>query len=371
MRILPDRKLDYKDLLIVPQRSDLDSRQDVLLTRLFRSKHSDHLVEIECAPIIASNMWNIGTIEMAKALNEQNMKVALHKYFSANEYIQILNDQNYHFITIGQSENDLSKLEIILNSDTPYDSLMICVDVANGYRSQFVDYVKKVREIMRDGFLMVGNVTTPEMVQELILAGADIVKIGIGPGSVCETRRVTGIGYPMASAIIECANAAHGLGGFICADGGCSEPSDICKVFCLGADFVMLGGMLAGTDECQGEWIERNNFSKPKTCNLCRDSVSKYGHHFHGFSCGCQFMGYEQDKYLKFFGMSSYEAMNKFGGSDKEYRASEGKCIEVPYKGPVSNVLKEICGGLRSCGSMIGAARIKDFPKCATFCIIN
>lgn len=209
---------------------------------------------------------------------------------------------------------------------------------------------------------MAGNVTTPEMVQELILAGADIVKIFIGTGSQCKTRSVTGVGYGSFSATVECANVAHGLRGHICTDGGFSNSGNISKAFCAGADFVMLGGMLAGTDECDGEWVEIPNYLKRNSCPTCKDSTYPQFH-----SCGC-YLTYQKDKYLQFFGMSSYEAMSQFGGKDKQYRASEGKCELIPYKGPVSDVIKEILGGIRSTGSYIGAANLKDYPRCSVFC---
>lgn len=337
MQIL-DRKLDYDDVLIVPQRSELNSRSEVDLSRKFVTKHSN--VELNICPIIASNMYNTGTIEMAKSFLKYNLMTALHKFYSSDELIDFILDKSMNvFFTIGESEDELHRLReylwkpILMNGDVDYKSL-ICIDVANGYRASFVNYIKKIREEFPRIVIMAGNVCTPEMTQELLLAGADIIKVGTGPGSRCKTRQTAGVGYPQLSTIIECANAAHGLKGLICADGGCKIPADICKSFCAGADFVMLGGMLAGTDECEGDWTYSDDGSK---------------------------------KSIKFFGMSSYEAMEKFGGKDKEYRASEGDCVEIPYKGPVENVVKEILGGLRSCGSYIGADRLKDFSKCATF----
>ncbi len=134
----------------------------------------------------------------------------------------------------------------------------VCIDVANGYTESFVGFVAKFREAYPRITVMAGNVVTGEMTEELILSGADIVKVGIGPGSVCTTRSMTGVGYPQLSAVIECADAAHGLGGRICADGGCTTPGDVAKAFGGGADFVMLGGMLAGHDECAGDVVEQD-----------------------------------------------------------------------------------------------------------------
>lgn len=345
MRLLPDLKLNYSDVLIVPQRSDLDSRSDrpidgkntVDLFREYKFRHCKLL--LNCIGIIASNMFNTGTINMTYALGEQGLLTALHKYHTLDDHAKILNEpyiDGKFFVTIGESQEDLDRLHR-LHCYSHMCRLMVSLEVANAYRNSTVDFIKKIRDFCCETVvLMVGNVTTPEMVQELIMAGTDIVKIGIGPGSMCETRRVAGVGYGQFSAIVECANVAHGLGGHICADGGCKSPGDICKAFCAGADFVMLGGMFAGTDECDGEWIY--NFDGDK-------------------------------KALKFFGMSSQEAMSKFGG-EKEYRSAEGVSTWVDYKGPVSDIVKEILGGLRSCGTYIGAKSIKNFSKCATFCRI-
>ena len=208
----------------------------------------------------------------------------------------------------------------------------ICIDVANGYSERFSKYVKNIRKEYPDKVIIAGNVVTGEMTEELILNGADIVKVGIGPGSVCTTRIQTGVGYPQLSAVIECADAAHGVGGFIMADGGCTCPGDVAKAFGGGADFVMLGGMLAGHDECSGQVVN----------------------------------GQKQ-----FYGMSSSEAMDKYSGGVAKYRSSEGKSVNVPYRGPVSDTASSILGGLRSACTYIGANAIKHMPKCTTFVRVN
>lgn len=377
MLICHEVKLDFDDVLIVPQRSEGFSRADVNIMRTFNGRHNPDFCFC-CVPIIASNMFATGSLRMSNALREHLLLTALHKYNSW-ESIKEIARRSLVFITIGESEADLTNI-FNLKDKNPSHPCLINIDVANGYRSSFSKFVNRTRTLFPRDIIMAGNVVTPEMTQELILAGADIVKIGIGPGSVCETRKVTGVGYPQISAIIECGNAAHCLKGYICSDGGCKTSGDVCKAFCAGADFVMLGGMLAGTDECDGEWSY--NYTKiyqyvdPKspiantqcffegglisesivnrTMSICtfdksKNDVKEYG------SKLC----------LKFYGMSSREAMEKHGGANKEYRASEGKCIEVPYKGPVENVVKEIFGGLRSCGTYIGAMEIKHFPKCA------
>lgn len=210
---------------------------------------------------------------------------------------------------------------------------MICIDVANGYREVFLQFVRKVRGEFSDKIIIAGNVATREMTEALILAGADIVKVGIGPGSVCTTRKVAGVGYPQLSAISECADAAHGLNGHVMSDGGCSSPGDVSKAFAAGADFVMLGGMLAGHDESGGEIMD--------------DGSGK--------------------KYKSFYGMSSAKAMETHYGEIAEHRAPEGKEVRVPYRGSLEVTIQSILGGLRSACSYVGARRIKDLPKCTTF----
>ncbi|MGV8171795.1 MAG: GMP reductase [Candidatus Woesearchaeota archaeon] len=336
MRIDADVKLDFKDVLIRPKRSTLFSRKIVDLNRRYTFKHSKR--EWKGIPVVAANMDTIGTFAMANAFNKYNMIVALHKHYSSEELITFYNTHDVAFFdnifySIGLVEQDKIKLRNVLSViDDPNKLKNICIDVANGYSETFVDFVKSIRAEFPDKTIMAGNVVTGEMVEALVMAGTDIVKVGIGPGSTCITRKITGIGYPQLSAIIECADAAHGLGALICSDGGCVVSGDVVKAFGAGADFVMLGGMLSGYDECGGDIFERDGI-----------------------------------KYKKFYGMSSDTAMNKYNGGVAEYRASEGKTVEVIYKGGVDARLQEIMGGLRSACTYIGAARLKDLSKCTTF----
>jgi GMP reductase len=257
-------------------------------------------------------------------------------------------------VSTGTSDRDFTKLQTLLYK-YPDMIQFICIDVANGYSEHFGDFVAKVRKLCPTKTIIAGNVVTADMTQELILRGADIVKVGIGPGSVCTTRIQTGVGYPQLSAIIECADAAHGLGGHIIADGGCTCPGDIAKAFGGGADFVMLGGMLAGHDEGGGEiiteyhqtgkeWITQNE-------NLGPELVEK--------------------KFVEFYGMSSDTAMEKHHGGVAEYRSSEGRTVKVPYKGPVAKTVQDILGGVRSTCTYVGAKSLKDLSKCTTFVRVN
>lgn len=392
--VSPEKELDFDDVLIVPQRSDGQSRNNVNLERQFTAKHSGAI--FTSVPIIASNMYATGTFKMARALSKYKIMTALHKYYEIDalrDFSECI-DQQLLFVTIGESKDQHKKLFDFKLSGENKDrekakNVLINIDVANGYRASFIKFIQEVRNYFPDSIIMAGNVCTQEMTQEIIIAGADIVKIGIGPGSVCETRKVTGVGYPQLSAISNCANAAHNLRGLICADGGCKEVGDVCKAFCAGADFVMLGGMLAGTDECYGDWthdvvkIYKYHPEFRKFDNV--PYLNQYPFGIEGAQVGHSVEGeytvilntldphkdgtkvYGKKKSLKFYGMSSHEAMEAHGGSEKEYRASEGKCIEVPYKGPVDDTVKEILGGLRSCGTYIGAMQIKHFPKHANF----
>lgn len=326
MRIESDTKLDFSDVLIRPKRSTLSSRKEVELDRTYKFKHSGQ--EWTGVPIMASNMDGVGTVNIADALREHKLFTCLVKTIDEDDILDLVGKigGNYFAVSTGTSDKDFQKLTRILNSSP--EVRFICIDVANGYSEHFGDFVALVRETFSDKTIIAGNVVTADMTQELILRGADIVKVGIGPGSVCTTRIQTGVGYPQLSAIIECADAAHGLGGHIVADGGCVCPGDVAKAFGAGADFVMLGGMLAGTD--QGGGIVENNK-------------------------------------VTFYGMSSDTAMNKHHGGIAEYRSSEGRTVQVPYRGDVNPVVLNILGGLRSSCTYVGASTLKQLSKCTTF----
>jgi len=337
MRIEYDIKLGFKDVMIRPKRSTLKSRSEVNLEREFKFLHSP--ITWTGIPIIAANMDTVGTFDIAKALSEKKLFTAIHKHYSIADWSLFLtnlagNIESNIAVSIGISENDSKKLKDIFSINP--NLKFICIDVANGYSEHFADFVKQTRLKYPDKVIIAGNVVTGEMVEELLLSGADVVKVGIGPGSVCTTRIKTGVGYPQLSAIIECADAAHGLGGQIISDGGCTTPGDIAKAFGAGADFVMLGGMLAGHDESGGDIIERNGSA-----------------------------------YRRFYGMSSATAMEKHVGGVADYRASEGKTVEVLYKGLVENTLQDILGGLRSTCTYVGASRLKELTKRTTFIRVN
>lgn len=333
MRIEQDLKLGFKDVLFRPKRSTLKSRSQVELTREFTFKHSGR--QWSGVPIIAANMDSVGSFAMAQALAKHNVMTAIHKHYTTADWQEFVeqNDAsvlNNAMVSTGTSDADFQKTkDIMAMSD---DLIFICIDIANGYSEHLVEYVQKVRAEFPNKVISAGNVVTGDMVEELILAGADIVKVGIGPGSVCTTRVKTGVGYPQLSAIIECADAAHGLGGRIIGDGGCSCAGDVSKAFGGGADFVMLGGMLAAHTESGGEVIEQNG----KT-------------------------------FMKFYGMSSQSAMDKHSGGVAKYRAAEGKTVLLPFRGSVENTIQDIMGGVRSTCTYVGAAQLKELTKRTTF----
>jgi GMP reductase len=361
MRIERDIKLDYSDVLFRPKRSTMGSRSEVDLYRKFQFRNykpdfPDNIRNDDFSgiPIMAANMDGVGTVSMANALSELGMFTCLTKA-TPLELLNTVNNWALTALSSGITDNDRHNLDIKLRAHP--DIKYVCLDVANGYSERFLDFVADFRERYPDKIIIAGNVVTPDITEELILRGADIVKVGIGPGSVCTTRIKTGVGYPQLSAVIECADAAHGLGGHIIADGGCSSPGDVSKAFGAGADFVMLGGMLAGCLEGGGEVVDRTG--KPLK-SWSGGAVTLFAEGSNANST----------PYVQFYGMSSNSAQEKHGGR-KEYRASEGRTVRIPYRGDVHSVVGDILGGVRSTCTYVGAARLKDLSKCTTFIQVN
>lgn len=356
MRIENELQLDFKDVLIRPKRSFLSSRSEVSLVKNYQFKWAKY--KWTGVPIIAANMDTVGTISTAKVLAKHHCMTALHKHYTVEQLVDFfgpksseedkkLLKENKHamqhsFYSMGIVDKDLEKFEQVLSKvgywrhDLPdeenYGIKMVCIDVANGYMQSFVDFCRKFRERHPDLIIMAGNVVTGDIVEELVFSGIDIIKVGIGPGSACTTRKVAGVGRSQLSAVIETADAAHGLKGQVCSDGGCTVPADLSKAFGAGADFVMLGGMLAGHEECELEAIEKNG-----------------------------------EKFFKFYGMSSEEAMNKHSGGVAKHRAAEGKCVEIPNRGQIEDTIVSILGGIRSACTYVGAKNLKELPKRTTF----
>lgn len=333
MRIEQELKLGFKDVLFRPKRSTLKSRSQVDLTRDITFKHSGR--QWSGVPVIAANMDSVGSFAMASALAEHGVMTAVHKHYTVADWAEFVENAdkttlNNVMVSTGTSAADFQKTQDVMALSD--ELIFICIDIANGYSEHLVEYVQKVRAAFPDKVISAGNVVTGDMVEELILAGADIVKVGIGPGSVCTTRVKTGVGYPQLSAIIECADAAHGLGGRIIGDGGCTCPGDVAKAFGGGADFVMLGGMLAGHEEAGGELVVQ-----------------------------------EGETFMEFYGMSSKSAMDKHSGGVAGYRAAEGKTVLLPYRGSVHGTIQDILGGVRSTCTYVGAAELRELTKRTTF----
>jgi GMP reductase len=381
MRIDQDVKLDYKDVLIRPKRSTLSSRKEVQLERKFTFRNYTPYVATDVlpegypagpyveehyrgVPIMASNMDGVGTFEMADTLAKQNIFTCLVKTYSLEELIEFFDidyfgkpfqveRSKYTAMSIGTGKEDFAKLSAVIGAVG--DLLKyVCIDIANGYSDHFAQHVRKVRKAFPNIVIIAGNVVTGEMTEELILAGADIVKVGIGPGSVCTTRIQTGVGYPQLSAVIECADAAHGLGGHIIADGGCTCPGDVAKAFAGGADFVMLGGMLAGHDEGGGETIVKHYETN--------EIIYQLGSHLDNHT-----RKIETKEFVQFYGMSSDAANTKHFGGLKDYRSSEGREVLVPYRGAVEDTIQDLLGGIRSTCTYAGAMKLKQLSKCTTF----
>ena len=338
MRIEEDIKLDYNNVLIRPKRSTLGSRKEVDLERGFKFRNYkgdtiDDYRHYRGVPIMASNMDGVGTFDMADILSKHQIFTCLVKTLAVDELVNYFNAKNdfrreHVAMSIGITDNDSAKFKEVYKQVDKGNLKYVCIDVANGYSERFSNFVRKFRKQYPNVVIIAGNVVTGEMTEELILNGAEIVKVGIGPGSVCTTRIQTGVGYPQLSAVIECADAAHGLGGHIIADGGCSTPGDVAKAFAGGADYVMLGGMLAGHDEGGGEVVDGN---------------------------------------IQFYGMSSDAANTKHFGGLKDYRSSEGREVVVPYRGAVADTIQNILGGVRSTCTYAGASRLKHLMRCVTF----
>ena len=353
MRIEHEIKLDYNDVLIRPKRSTLGSRKEVDLSRgySFRNyfkKTNEPTAEYgypaipkhwRGIPIMASNMDGVGTFQMADALASQNIMTCLVKTYSVEDLItffdSIENDDghrtDYVAMSIGITPPDEEKFKNVY-TEVGERLKFVCIDVANGYSERFTDFVRNFRKSYPNVVIIAGNVVTADQTQELLLNGADIIKVGIGPGSVCTTRIQTGVGYPQLSAVMECADAAHGLGGHIIADGGCNCPGDVAKAFAGGADYVMLGGMLAGHDEGETQLKDGKRY---------------------------------------FYGMSSQSAFDTHGARKDGYRGTEGKTVILDDKGPVKDTVEQLLGGIRSTCTYIGARRVKDMPKCAHFVCVN
>lgn len=362
MRIIQEKQLDFSDVLIQPRRSTIESRKCVDLTRDYKFKWCPNV--IKGTGIMQANMGTIGNFEVSKKMLDYGLFACLHKHHNIEDlisfYKKLMKDGDDKWMRcllgIGLRDNGIEKLRAI-NNELGIQ-VGVKFDVPNGYIPQVKESVIKLREEFPDMFIMVGNVVTGDITEDLILSGADVVCVGVGGGSSCLTRKQTGCGRPQLSAVIECADSAHQVGGMICSDGGVTCPGDVGKAFGAGADMIMMGGMFAGTDEADGEIIEKRYATNERLV------------HSYGITESHEIV-YETKKYKQFYGMSSTLAQEKFGNGKPSYRASEGRVTLVPYVGSVTDVIEELLGGLRSTMSYIGAKKLKDIPKQCTFYRVN
>ncbi len=351
MKIYEQTELDFKDVLIKPKRSFINSRSEVDVLREYKFKWCPR--RITGTGVMVSNMATVGTFQIAKHMMAQKMFCCLHKHYSANELIDFItsNDcRDYVFLSMGLRAADVDTIDTVL-TQCPDKCRNICLDVPNAYIPRVKEMVIRMRKKYPDILLMVGNAVTAELVEDLILSGADIVKCGIGSGSACITRRVTGVGRPQLSTIFECADVAHGIGGMICSDGGVVHIGDLCKAFGAGADFVMMGGFYAGCPQAAGDIITK----RYQTSEIDENGAPVF----------------ETRQFKVFYGMSSEYAQNKHYCGMPNYRASEGRVVEIPLKESIEKINQDILGGLRSCMTYIGARRLKDISKCTTFYRVN
>jgi GMP reductase len=343
MRIINEVMLDYCDVLLKPKRSTMESRKDVDLTRTFSFYHSSKTWS--GIPIMTANMASCGTFSTAKILSKHKIITTFHKYYTIEDYKEFFSsfsNPDYVSYTLGIRDRDIEQLNVMIHFGLMKNFSFVCIDVPNGYLERFLETIRLVRKLLPEHIIIAGNVVSNEMTEEIILNGADIVKVGIGPGSACTTRKMTGVGYPQLSAVIECSDAAHGISnpggqcGLIIADGGQVHPSCIAKAYCGGADFNMCGSLFSGFEESGGETVEK-----------------------------------EGKLYKEYYGSSSNKAMLTNYGQKESHRASEGRYTLIPHKGNMEYFLNDLFGSLRSTGTYIGARKLKEFAKRATFIRVN
>ena len=386
MQIINDIQLDYADVLIRPKRSTLNSRSEPDIYRTYKMKHTNR--SLYGNGLMVANMATTGTFAMAEVFAKNLMFTCLHKHYSFEEIKEFLEKHkdvivderydgkdlmflDYVFVSTGIKDGDYEKICKVL--DLGYCK-NLCIDIANGYIPKLLDFVKKIREKYSDLIIIVGNVCTGDMVQDLILNGADIVKCGIGGGSACLTRLKTSCGRPQFSTVLECAEAAHAVDGMICADGGITCPGDICKAYGAGADFVMVGGLVAGSDEADGEIIKKvykTSEVEVVTCNRINEDANPIDYDYDQYDIVETEPKYEVKKFKQFYGMSSKLAQEKHWCGMEKYRTSEGREKLIPYTGPVQNIINDYLGGLRSYFTYCNIKKLKDAPKCTTFYRVN
>lgn len=371
MQIISDTQLDFCDVLIRPQSSSLNHRSEVETERNFKK------FCLNACPIMNANMTQTGTFDVAKKMVENKMFGTFHKFYTAEQIKNFFEENqscSLYFITIGLRNKDEEIKRLKELNDYHFS---ILIDVPNAYIPEVENYVKEVRAEFPHRIIAVGNVCTGDITQQLIKAGADIIKVGIGPSAVCRTRHTTGCGRPQLSAIIECANSAHQVGGYIIADGGFVNIGDFCKAFVAGADICMSGCFFAGCDEAAGEIItkiyETNEFTGTWVDNQGYYHSTEDGVDKDTFVGLTEKQRKHEIKYFKeYYGMSSFRAQEENYGQRTKFGTSEGvESKLVPYVGPIQSIINDIKGGIRSTGTYIGAKNVKNFSRQGSFYKIN
>ena len=350
MNIVKEEQLDFDDVMIMPKPSTVESRKDTTIVRPFKFKWTDKVIEGN--PAIAANMTTTGTFEMANELQKHQMFCALHKHYSPEEVIRFLEENkrnfgtnDYIFIGTGLRQGDFENLKKIMATGLCNN---ICLDAPNGYIQGFVQHLNRLRHTFPHSIIMAGNVVTPEKTFEILQNGADVVKVGIGSGSACSTRVKTGVGRPQLSTILDCVSSAKRYGGLICSDGGIQKPADYVKAIAAYADFVMMGGYLAGCSEAGGDLICRHIKTGEQMPSGREETRIR--------------------EYKMFYGMSSeYAQKNHYRNGMPSYRASEGIVSLVPHKGPVRDTIQDLEGGLRSAMTYTDSRTIDEFQRNVEF----
>ena len=336
--LTPLKKIDFKDVLIVPNKTTIKSRKEVSLQREFTFKNN---TKWKGVPIISSNMDTVSDVKTFDILRQHDYITCFPKHYNKKwtlDFPKHLELVDNYMLTCGTGDsNNLIALVKKLYTFGIHPRF-ICVDVANGYMKQLEDTCVQIKSFFPECILVAGNVVTPDSVYELMSqCGVDIVKIGIGSGAVCTTRLKAGVGYPQLSAMLECKSAAELGGGYLISDGGIVYPCDIAKAFAAGSDFVMCGSILAGHDESPGELV-----------------IAEDG-----------------QKYKTYYGMASETAVKKYNEGKMGYRTAEGKKVLIKLKGPLDTTIEDINGSLRSACSYTDSRNLEEFYNKSKFIEVN
>ncbi|MDR3442111.1 MAG: guanosine monophosphate reductase [Legionella sp.] len=322
---MADQAITFDDVLLVPSYNHHESR------RVVDTTSTDRLAKLILElPVISSNMDTITESKMANFMSSKGAMGALHRFMSVEDNIKEFKKcTGKTFVSIGCTTAELERAEALRDAGADY----FCVDVAHAHAKYVGKTLKSLRHLLKDRCIMAGNVATYAGADYLASCGADIIKAGIGGGSVCSTRIKTGFGVPMLTCIQDCARSDRS----IVADGGIKTSGDIVKALAFGADFVMIGGMLAGTAPTPGDVIEKKDGTKVK----------------------------------QYRGMASKEAQEDFLGQMHEWKTAEGVATEVAFKENPDAIIADIVGGLRSGLTYAGADTISELQRKLNYVVVT